>query len=179
MDTLTFIAAITKALAWPAAAVAIALLFRRQFRDLLSRIRKGKLWTAEFEFEREVAELVEAPSAPSSPSMVAAESVPLIANNPRAAILEAWLKLEDAVIRLGKKNGLTSDLFQNPAQYVAALEKSGAITSFDASSFLNMRTLRNQAAHNLDLSPSAGAVTKYVQLAEALANRLTRAAGER
>jgi hypothetical protein len=53
MDTLTFIAEVTRVVAWPSAAVTTALIFREQLRALLSRIRNGKVEPAEFEFEQE------------------------------------------------------------------------------------------------------------------------------
>ena len=57
MDTLTFIVEVLKATTWPLASVAIALIFREQLRDLLLRLRKGKVGPAEFEFEERVASL--------------------------------------------------------------------------------------------------------------------------
>lgn len=57
MDGLTFTAEIVKALAWPVAAVVIALVFHRQLKALLGRIRKGSIAGADFEFDQELKEL--------------------------------------------------------------------------------------------------------------------------
>jgi len=89
MDVLTFIAEVIKAGAWPAAAITIALIFRQQLRDLLSRIRKGKVGPAEFEFEQEVQELSASATAPQQPPQIGTPTVTLATTSPRAAILEA------------------------------------------------------------------------------------------
>jgi hypothetical protein len=67
MDTLTFIAEVTRVVAWPSAAVTTALIFREQLRALLSRIRNGKVEPAGFEFEQEVQKLAAHATVPQQP----------------------------------------------------------------------------------------------------------------
>jgi hypothetical protein len=181
MDLLTFIAEIVKASAWPVATFAIAILFRKQFRDLLARIRKGKVGSAEFEFEQEVRGLSEeAPEALLPPTPVAPPTLSLATTNPRAAILEAWLKLESAAHRLAYNNHLPSPSApRSLTSILRSLEKSGLLQFEDVALFNDLRVLRNQATHDADFSPSPESVIQYVQLAQALKERMDRASSDR
>lgn len=177
MDVLTFIAEIVKAIAWPVAAITIAVLFQKQIRALLTRVRKGKVGPAEFEFEQEIKELVEqAPlDAPTTPAST--PSVTLAASHPRAAILDAWTRVEGAVNRLAAQYGFGTSRSRRSALWtVRMLEKDGNITVEDVALFDDLRVLRNQAGHDDDFSPSAESAIQYVRLAHSLADRLERSA---
>ena len=165
MDTLTFIAEMTKPLAWPLAIVTIALVFRPQIRALLSRIKRGKFGPAEFVFEEEIKELAEERSLlanqnPSQPPLAPVEtaSVSLAAANPRAAILEAWIGVEASVNQLVKTTTLPK--FVHPRDFsgvVRALARNGVIAAEDISLINEIRALRNQAAHDQEFTPSSDA----------------------
>lgn len=180
MDTLAFIAALVKALAWPVAAIIIAAIFHKQISALLSRIRKGKFGPAEFEFEQEVQELAEQVQPELRAQQINPPTVSLATTNPRAAILEAWLSLEGAVNRLAYIKKLpTPSASRSPLSIIRAVEKSGVLQPNDISLFNDLRVLRNRATHEADFGPSAESVIKYVQLAQGLKARIDEAAGER
>lgn len=180
MDILTFIAELVKAAAWPLAAIVIALIFRQQLRALLSRIRKGKVGPAEFEFEQEVKELLEQAPPQLPPPQVGTPTVTLATTNPRAAILEAWLGVESSVHQLAYNSHLPApSTLRNPSSIIRAIEKSGILPSDDVALFNDLRVLRNQATHDPDFSPSPESVIKYVQLAQGLKQRIDRASAER
>lgn len=180
MDILTFIAELVKAAAWPLAAIVIALIFRQQLRALLSRIRKGKVGPAEFEFEQEVKELTEQATPQLPPPQVGTPTVTLATTNPRAAILEAWLDVESSVNRLAYNRQLPAPSApRNAASIIRAIEKSGILPFEDVALFNDLRVLRNQATHDPDFSPSPESVIKYVQLAKGLKQRIDGASGER
>ena len=181
MDVLTFIAAIVKALAWPVAAIVIACLFRKQLRALIERIRKGKIGPAEFEFEQEVKGLVEQAPAPLQlPTPTATPTVALATNNPRAAILEAWLRVESSAHRLSYYSGVTPpSVPRNTINILRSLSSSGLLSSEDVALFNELRGLRNQAVHDTDFSPSLDSAIQYIQLADGLQDRLNRAASAR
>lgn len=147
MDALTFVAELVKALAWPAAAVALALVFRAQLRALLERLNKGRLGPAEFEFERAVQALA-ARSARQGGASAAlrAPAVPA-----RDSILAAWRDLAQAA---------PSDLQQLPASDRALYQQLGA--------------LHAQAQRARDFQPTPEAVRTYVQLACGLQARIKR-----
>lgn len=178
MDVLTFIAELVKAAAWPLAAITISLIFRDQLRALLSRIRKGKVGPAEFEFEQEVKELTEqAPLQPLS-SKVSSPIVTLATTNPRAAILEAWLGIEGSVQRLAYNSNLSNpSAHRNTSIIMREIEKNGILQSNDIALFFDLRALRNQATHDPGFSPTPESVIKYVQLAQGLKHRIERMLG--
>jgi len=178
MDVLTFIAAIVKALAWPVAAIVIAVLFRKQLRALLERIRKGKIGPAEFDFEQEVKELVEQAPAPLQlPTPAATPTVSLATNNPRAAILEAWLRVEGSAHRLSYYSRLTPpSLPRNTTNILRSIAKNDLVSSEDIALFNDLRGLRDQAVHDMEFRPSPDSAIQYVQLADGLQDRLNRAA---
>lgn len=181
MDTFTFIAEIIKAVAWPAAAIVIAVLFRKQLRAMLERIRKGKLGPAEFEFEQEVRALAEqAPDPLPSPTHTSTPTVSLATSNPRAAILEAWLRVESSAQRLAYYNHVPPPSTpRTTTNILRSLEKNGLLTFEDVALFNDLRALRNQAVHDSDFNPSAESAIQFVQLADTLKQRLDQAAGNR
>lgn len=178
MDILTFIAELVKATAWPLAAITIALIFRQQLRALLSRIRKGKVGPAEFEFEQEVKELTEQAPLQSTPPEISTPTVTLATTNPRAAILDAWLGVESSIKRLAYNSGLPTQIgHRNPSTIMREIEKNGILQSNDVALFNDLRVLRNQATHDPDFSPSPESVVNYVQLAHGLKHRISSMSG--
>lgn len=172
MDGLTFIAGIVKALAWPVAVVVISLIFRKQLISLLATIKRGKFGPAEVEFERGVKAIeASAASLPSAPTPDSA--IKDAAFNPRATVLEAWLRLEDEVIDLAMRRQLT-----NPTAYryargaFDAVEKSGLLGPDSLRLLGELRELRNLAVHYPEFSPDPAAVVSYMQSAAALGQEL-------
>jgi len=172
MDVLTFIAGVVEHLAWPVAVVTLAMIFREEFRVLLRNLRRGKVGSAEFEFERGVAsleanaqDLIEASDTDSDDSSVKR----LARLHPRAAILEAWMRLEDQIIDAATRMNLA-----NPTAHRYAL---GALRGLRESQLLpanrlavldELQDLRNQAAHDPEFAPTPGSVITYVHVAENL-----------
>lgn len=172
MDSLTFIAEITKALAWPLAAVLISLVFRRQLQGLLTRIKKGKVGPAEFEFEQGVRELrQELPKElpfPPPPTPQETHALHALAE-PRAVVLEAWVKLEVALRELARKSNLANGLAAPNSAYLANhLTKAGLLEPWLLNLYRDLRRLRNQATHEPEFSPSPESVLAYVQMAQEL-----------
>ena len=178
MDLLTFVAEIAKAAAWPAAVTTVALLFRSELKALLGRVRKGKLGPAEFEFEQGVKELKaeipkdlpQLPTAqPNEPSALRAIA------EPRAVVLEAWLKVEKAMDQLAQKNGVYNALAEPGSTYAANnLAKAGVLEPWALNIFRDLRRLRNQAAHDASFLPEPDSVLAYVQTATELQSEIQR-----
>lgn len=180
MDALTFIVEIFKAAAWPAVALAVALLFRHEIRTLLGRTRKGKVGPAEFEFEETVrAVATEAkglnlppPGAPTTQPKLVVQSA-----EPRAAILQAWVEVEDALNHLAYAQAPDADaLPRNSYAAMRQLARSGVVGPEYIALINDLRTLRNQAVHELEFKPSTESVLGYVKLANDLIGVLQRAA---
>jgi hypothetical protein len=179
MDWLTFIVEIVKASAWPLAVVLMALLFRRELRALLARIKKGKVGPAEFEFEETVKELEkEAAQLPGPPETLEVPSakVSLTTSEPRAAIMNAWLEVENALSSLAQTRlGLPPGLARSPLPAIRAIQKAQLIEQHYLTLYNELRVLRNQAAHELDFNPSMDSVLSYVRLAKELTEVLEKA----
>ena len=178
MDLLTFIAEIIKAAAWPLAAVILALIFRKQVQDLLTRVKKGKVGPAEFEFEQGVRALqAEAPGVLPTESKVPVESAEVLRaeTEPRSAVLEAWLGVESALRALAESKGMHVALaHQELTQVAHTLESSGVLKPRFVSLYRDLRHLRNQAAHEINFTPSAESVLNYVALARRLEASIRR-----
>lgn len=172
MDWLTFIVELLRAIAWPVTAIVIAFLYRRQIRDLLSRMKKGKIGPAEFEFEQNVRELAEELPSAALIGQVPPVDVALASLNPRAAILEVWIKLEAVMNRLAESHNIDSRRGRSSLYQAKLLRKSGVITDEDMTMFNDLRFLRGQAAHDEDFSPSIDSTIQYVRLAETFISRL-------
>lgn len=156
MDTLTFIAEMVKAAAWPLAVVAMALIFRQQLGALLTRLSKGKLGAAEFEFEQELKVLAAQSSGPGEVAALATGAAVMpSAGAGRQAILTAWRNLE------------------HRAQAGMHLLAAG-----DVALYRRLRSLRDQTSQRLDFKPSAESVGAYVQLARGLQARMEQARGQ-
>jgi len=164
MDTLTFIAEMTKALAWPLAVVGLVLLLRRplsQLIPLLQRLRYGGL---ELDFGRRVRELAavaegQLPARDESPAASEAYVARLARLSPRAVVVEAWLRVEEAALEAGQKAGLglTSRELRQPLLLGQALEDAGLMDEQQMEIFHRLRNLRNAAAHasDFELEPEA------------------------
>ena len=171
MDVLTFIAEIAKAAAWPVAVVTIALTFRPQLKQLLTRIKKGKIGPAEFEFEERVRELqsestalaLPSPSTASLPSAAQAEA------DPRSTVMRAWLEVETAIEDIAKKSGHYNGLAPRNSPYsMNALRKAKVVDPSLIALYRELRSLRNQAAHEIDFNPSPESVVSFVRVSKEL-----------
>lgn len=182
MDWLTFIVEIAKALGWPVAAVVVALSFRQQINALLGRMKKGKFGPAEFEFEEAVRVLEQ--NFPGTPSDEIALPGVLNTRNsaavdPRTTILEAWLKVEDAARRLGRKHAALDDQHPNDIGLVVRkLRIAGKIDWEHEKLYRQLSLLRNSAVHENDFQPLADSVVGYVSLSESLQKHFLALAGE-
>jgi hypothetical protein len=183
MDTLTFVAELFKAVAWPATAIVIAVLFRTELRALLSRLKKGKVGSAEFEFQEQVAELakdIAEVSTANQPISLSAETVRIATTNPRGVMVSAWFEVEAALKALAQKhNILDAQNQRNPSALVRAMAKAGILPSAQAPGFTALYRLRNQAAHEEEFNPSEEAVLGYLQIAEELKQVIAQAGNAR
>lgn len=180
MDWLTFIAELTRALAWPLAAVLIAWMFRDQLKLLLGRVRKGKLGPAEFEFEESVRALKnDAPELANTPAAnLHRDELALLTSNPRSAIITAWLELEESMRALLKARKFAPSAIASPLRTIQAVRGLGLIDPVYVTFTEELRQLRNRATHEPDFHPSDESVVDYVRLAKELSAIYRAAAAE-
>jgi hypothetical protein len=181
MDWPSFIASVIGSIAWPATALAVVLLLRRELVALLPFLRKLKAGPVEAEFEREVKELeseAAATSPPPEPKALEGKAqrlFQLAEISPRAAVLEAWQGVEFAARRAVLKHaGSPIPDVSSPLRVLRELTQLQLLSSEDIALFQDLRGLRNQATHSPDFNPSYEAVASYLQLAGALQARLEK-----
>lgn len=177
MDWLTSVVEMVKALAWPVAASVIALVFRQEIRTLLGRVKKGKVGPAEFEFEeivRELKQSVDPKPADLPPgARIGPPGALRVAGEPRFVILEAWLQVEAAATQLARKHGVLDESRPHDGGLaVRLLRQKEILTWEDEKLYRELRALRNNAAHEIEFSPSVDSVLNFVHLAQRLESRL-------
>ena len=160
-------------IAWPVAVVWIAYVFKGELKSLLRRVSQLKYKDLEAQFgaglalaESEVSSLQAAPPAAPRPELLSKlESLCRISDvSPRAAILEAWVLVEDAAGRSGFVQGASIPRI-NPHLYVEELVRLGKLPAGSDSLLDQMRKLRNQAAHMPDFTVDQDEADRYLQLA--------------
>ncbi|SCC91909.1 conserved hypothetical protein [Thiomonas sp. X19] len=185
MDILTFVAKLIEFTAWPIATVALVAMLRSEIRSLLPHVKKLKAGPLEAEFEREVKELEAMakaqPQLIPSPEGLTPERhmlLQLVEVNPRSAVLEAWRGIEESAIRVVRNKALyvPEREAHSPFAVIRALNKENILSAEEVSLYHDLRTLRNQAAHVEDFSPTADAALSYIELASGLRRALEAAA---
>jgi hypothetical protein len=173
VDVRAFIAEMAKALAWPAAVVLIALIFKRTIRGLLEgvrlrQIKKGE-WSADFETAaREVrAELPGFPQRVPLPDEtwgLDAKTAHLADADPTAAIAQEWNKLEGRVNAIAAQEGIQQQSFP---EVLRALVEKGAVQSATTDAILGLRNMRNLAVHAPPDKLTAGQALEFIMMADA------------
>jgi hypothetical protein len=184
MDRLTFSAELVKALAWPVTVLLIFAVLRTPLLRLIPLLERLKYRELEVDFGRRLEEVASAAAALSTATVSGAATLPassdllrLVESSPRAAILEAWIRLEAAAIAAARRQhvDIPPSLLRSPHQLVQVLEETGVIDARQAAVFHELRGLRNSAAHASSFTPSPSAAQEYLRLAHALEHSLSEA----
>ena len=169
MDLLTFIVELVRSLAWPVAALVVAILFRTELRALLHRVRKGKVGPAEFEFEATIAALRDRVRPPETPPV---KPEPGLLNraseDPRSVILYAWLRVQAVVEDVVAKHATPEDRMARGSITLRVLHRLLREKSEYIDIYNDLRMLRSQAVHEIDFSPRPSSVVEFVDLANEL-----------
>lgn len=235
MGTLDFVAAIVNSLAWPLAAVVIALSFRKKLEALIDKVRRlswgdksveladrleaveekagallapANLETTEIrrvylgesfpldDPEGKAASIrvppppnlpprssVSVPPPARVPSGIAATSLldasvaerfdRLLEISPAAAVTEAWQSVLDALEEAGARLGYDSETLRATRRLVRRLEQDGALPRSAVSVILDLRGIRNIAAHE-PKSVTRTDAARFFELATAAEAALVR-----
>lgn len=183
MDILTFITKLIEFTAWPIAAVALVAMLRTEIKSLLPHVKKLKAGPVEAEFEREIRELEATAKAqllppPEGLTPERQMLLQLVQVNPRSAVLEAWRGIEESATRVVQNKALyvPERESNSPLAVIRVLNKENILSAEEISLYHDLRTLRNQAAHAQDFSPTTDAALSYVELASGLRRALEAAA---
>lgn len=193
MGWLEFSANVIDSLAWPAAFAVVIFLLRKQLRRLISRLRRASYRGAVAEFEEAVedAEIraiearlppeqadseVEARATRAGDSWrtmaaLSTELAPEIATAPRAAVIEAFLAVEQELQELARAADLDPEgtwLRRRTATAQALanlLTQQGVIDPALAPVIADLQRARNVAAHEKPFEVDRDEVVDYVKLA--------------
>lgn len=171
-------------IAWPMAAVYIAFIFRKELAALLTRLKKGKWGSAEFEFENYVRTVDAEADIPRTPEneRISPSAAARASSDPRGAIVTAWIEVEDALFSLVRNRELSEPVSatrpsRSTVWAIRAVQKAQVLDASWIALFHDLRAMRNEAAHSTDFSPPPDAVIKYVRLAKVLTAAMRAAGG--
>jgi hypothetical protein len=181
LELLKALVDLVKALAWPLAAVVVAMLFRRPFSGLIGRITKLKYKDAEADFDRKLrkAEAEAAVALPPAETAKASDQpegvyAALAKLSPRSAVLEAWKDLISEAEETAKRNAIDPSEWERrpPIKLIEALQKAAIIGPLTAKLLNIMRDLRNIAEHGTKSAFKTESAMDYVALAKRLMESL-------
>ncbi|OYX89762.1 MAG: hypothetical protein B7X90_06530 [Novosphingobium sp. 17-62-19] len=163
------------ALAWPLAALVIALVFRRPLLTLLARLDELSWGDKAARFAHKLDRLEsEAPPAlaePDGPEIALTGDhgrfIKLLDLSPNAAVLDSWSRVEEALQGLALAHSLAST---DAAKASRALQQRGVLPARTVGMIGEMRSLRNAAAHNQDISVSDA--LRFRNLAKGVLNEI-------
>ena len=177
MDALTFIVEMTKALAWPASIAFAVFLLRAPLIDLLPFIEELKYKDFELKFRKGVSNVKIASELSKS------QQVPLLLEeensllrvaevSPRAAVMESWMSLQDALLDISLKLGKidNKENYREHSRTGHVMLDINAFTKIDFDAYHKLRSLRNQASHVPDFALNSQDAKEYVKLAMQLAS---------
>jgi hypothetical protein len=173
MDILTFISKITESLAWPFATLGIVFILRKKIETILPFLKKLKAGPIEAEFAQEVKDLRKSVDTYIDEKPLSAHDKKLFQLseiNPRSAILEAWqgvetearkLVIDLGLYEMGPESRPLLDVYR-------VLVKNNFLSSDNLALFNELRSLRNQAAHDENFTPTKESSLNYIELAKIL-----------
>lgn len=180
MDILSFIASVISSLAWPGMVILCVIILRKPIAELIPLMRNIKFKDLEIEFERRLDELgaeadrAELPPVPSpttepptevGPGTSYWETIePLSEVSPRAAIAEAWRRVEWALDEYFRRLGQ-----ERPSSFqgmLRALRAQGRPIPAAINLFQELRVLRNYAVHEHDFEIDSQRAIEFARLSE-------------
>ena len=155
---MSFLVQLLTGIAWPIVVIWAAYLFKGELRNLIGRVSRLKYKELVFELglaeaEKSIA-LIEKtvrilPKSDSASSTRLEQLRELAKVSPRAAILEAWIMIEEAAARSGFVTGAQTPR-TNVMSFVDWLIRTGELPAESELLVGQLRILRNQAAHYFD-----------------------------
>ncbi|WP_131780274.1 hypothetical protein [Legionella bozemanae] len=185
MDIPTFIVEITKTFIWPVVILVIAFNFKKEVSNLLLRINKVKHKDTQIEFTEKIEKLIEqniehgvviGPPSKSNPLHKVYEMLIRLADiSPRAAVLEAFRVLECAAVdAIPEENKIRN---HNPIKIVSILRENNLLSEQDYFQFKQLKSLRNQAAHDEEFDLKGMPIEAYIDLALTIAQHIKQKMG--
>ena len=188
MEVGNLIVRIIEAIVWPVTLIVFLLLFRSQIAGIIKRISKFKYRDFEAEFGQDLrdaehkAEIIELPT----PETLEQATEPItigssydrlfeLANwSPRAAITEAWLRIEVAIDEVASALEFKPSTLRRGREAALLLELiNRELLPKDTIYLYNdLRKMRNKAVHTAEFEMNISDAKRYVDLALGLAQRI-------
>jgi len=181
MDLLSFISKTVESLAWPVSVVIIVVFLRKEMGNLISKITRIRHNDTEVEFKHELAAAkkeAERALPESQPKLPLPSHTEKLAElSPRGAIIEAWLKIEEALLKYASRHGI--EVNKNQVFRVRDLEfhslDYGGIGKGLLEMLERLRRTRNEAVHLSDLQIEKISALEYAEMASRVVHRLEEA----
>lgn len=158
-------------IAWPSTTLLLAWFFRAELRTVLSRISTLKYKDLEAKFEKGLSQ-VQKNIEPLNEGIDINDLQAtqnrlerLIEISPRAAILEGWIELEQALFQLGESYQMKG---RSPLHMIKFLNEKGVISKEFSQALHEMRRLRNEAAHVPDFVVEEKEAQNFINLSSAI-----------
>ena len=149
------------ALAWPVGVVILALIFEEKIKELMGRASKISTFGATIDFHLLRQFHVEDVQEPD----VAEWLEDTIDNYPRAAIIDAWLRVESTARQILDENEI-QNVGMPWVGVIRALSQHGLLHGNLDELLPQLRTLGNQVAHELNAPIDSGDAGEYVAVAQ-------------
>ncbi|MCL6264383.1 hypothetical protein [Craterilacuibacter sp. RT1T] len=191
MDMLTFLSKLVEAIAWPVVAVICLFSLKEQLLQLSPLLRRLKYKEFEAEFGEGVREVSEKLTEKEISSTISTSTEEITASEntrnhlirlaeiaPRAAILEAWLKIEHSAQRLIRSHETAEHRTirtMGPGINLDLIYKTGVVTNEQLDSFKMLRGLRNKVIHFSEVALPLDEVLEYIDLALSLSRQFDKA----
>ena len=177
MDWITFTSKAIDALAWPAVALVLGLVFRRKLLDLIPNIRKFKAGPLEAEFElaarqvlasaaqatehaKPTAQLKEEVEAQDARSEIVWKLIEA-RNDPAGMILGGWGNVDGELFRLGVQLDMFEDPLTSTTKVYQAVMSSDVLPDETRRLIHQLRDMRNQVAH-AKVAPTVDSAQDYL-----------------
>jgi hypothetical protein len=175
---MAFVASLVHSLAWPVAIAVAVIVLRRPIGVAFSRgVRRLRAGPVEVEFDQELAEVREelrrspelAAAAPPSLSVSLAEELARLAEvSPRAAVLEAFARIEARLVELLDGAGVESFRAVGGTALARLAHRHKLVSDETLTAVEGLSVLRNLAAHSPTDDIGADRARDYLALADAV-----------
>ncbi len=190
MSSLQFLASLVGSLAWPVVVLVIVVLFRSTIRSVLTG--QVKRWRAglsgvEVEYWELTADRARDQLPPDAEKRAAetlggglsGELAPVAEVAPRAAVLEAFGRIEQELRRITKSFEAPEKLERMGARQLAVVaHQHGQISDESLNAINGLTVLRNLAAHGQASDLDPGRALEFVHLADAILFALAQRVGD-
>lgn len=178
MDNLSFAAKVIEATAWPLSLIAVVAMLKRSIAQLVPKLKQLKYRDLQVEFEesvRKVERQAESANLPSLETTTGHEDLAsekeglfvLAQTHPRAALFEAWVRLEVAIGQALRNAKIITDGEKKTATYLPFEGAKHLFSEFpeQLAYLTRLRDLRNRLAHGDVVSISADSACAFIEMA--------------